>query len=182
MVDEFNTDVVRLAELNKEELPSIPETPTEGVDACPFDDSTMYINEYVLEPHMGVGTPEVGSFVEDIPEDTLLGNGFEESDETSSVNDRFMDYIPEDVPELNESQLARLADLDEGYVAVVSEGEGIIDSILEDESITRSGKIEALKNLRYYEAGHAADYHTFRQEILDNPDDSGPVLKKTLHL
>lgn len=55
-----------------------------------------------------------------------------------------------------------------------------MDSILSDETTERSEKIAALKNLRTHEATQAEDYHAFKQEIKDNPDDSGKVLKKTL--
>lgn len=180
MNEGFNTDIVPLDELNTEVQDAIPEIESGQTDTQPFNAETMDMKEYVLEPHMGIGEPSSGDIMTAIPEDALDA-GIEITSDTDGATDGVMDIIPEDTSELTESQMARLADLDEGYAAVAKEGQDIMDSILADETAERSEKIAALKNLRVYEAQQAADYHAFKQEIIDNPDDSGQVLKKTLH-
>lgn len=180
MNEEFNTDIVPLDELNTDVPDAITEIEMVGTDTQPFDAATMDMKEYVLEPHMGVGEPKSGDIMTAIPEDTS-DVGFETASNIDSEEDGVMDIIPEDTSGLTETQISRLADLDEGYAAVAKEGQDIMDSILSNETTERSEKIAALKNLRAYEAAQAEDYHAFRQEIIDNPDDSGQVHKKTLH-
>ena len=180
MNEEFNTDVVPLEELDTDVPEDIPKIEIPGTDAQPFDAATMDLKEYALEPHMSIGEPSSGDIMTAIPEDTLDA-GLETTSDTDGATDGVMDIIPEDTSELTESQMARLADLDEGYAAVAKEGQDIMDSILSDGTTGRSEKIAALKNLRAYEAAQADDYHAFKQEIIDNPDDSGQVVRKTIH-
>lgn len=179
MKEGFNTDIVPLDELNTDKPEAIPETELVATETQPFDAATMDMKEYIMEPHMGGGDPISGDIMTAIPDDTF-DTGLETVRDVGGGEDSVMDIIPEDTSELTESQISRLEDLDEGYPAVATEGQDIMDSILSDETTERSEKIAALKNLRTYEATQAEDYHAFSQEIIDNPDDSGKVLKKTL--
>lgn len=180
MNEGFNTDVVPLDELNTDVPDAIPEIEMAGTDTQPFDAATMGMKEYVLESHMVVGEPNSSDIMTAIPEDSSDA-GLETAGDIDNVGDNVMDIIPEDTSGLTEAQISRLADLDERYAAVAKEGQDIMDVILADETTERSEKKEALKNLRVYVAKQAEAYHAFRQEIIDSPDDSGQVLKKTLH-
>lgn len=173
-------DTISLDDLESMESEVITEQECQDFDTRPYDAETMDMEEYVVEPHMGMGdAPADEQFCDDIPED-VIEETMNDSDEWCSENSFLLDEIPEDTG-FTETQMQRLADLDEGYTAVVKNDYEIMEDIISNEEVSTSDKIAQLKNLREVAAKDAAEYHAYRQEILDNTEESGAVLKKTLH-
>ena len=173
-------DTISLENLDNMDTEIVAEQECPDFDTSPYDAETMDMEEYVLEPHVGIGDLSADEGIcTDIPEDVIEDN-VNDSDEWRLDSSFLMDEIPEDTG-LTEEQIQRLADLDEGYAAVSKDDYEIMEDILSKEDVSTSDKIAQLKNLREMAASDASAYHSYRQEILDDTEESGAVLKKTLH-
>lgn len=173
-------DTISLENLDNMDTEIVAEQECPDFDTSPYDAETMDMEEYVLEPHVGIGDISADEGIcTDIPEDVIEDN-VNDSDDMCFDESFFMEEIPEDT-EITETQMQRLADLDEGYAAVARDDYEIMEDILSKEDVSTSDKIAQLKNLREMAASDANAYHSYRQEILDDTEESGAVLKKTLH-
>ena len=173
-------DTIFLENLDNMDTEIVAEQECPDFDTSPYDAETMDMEEYVLDPHVGIGGISADEGIcTDIPEDVIEDN-VNDSDEWRLDSSFLMDDIPEDTG-LTEEQIQRLADLDEGYAAVSKDDYEIMEDILSKEDVSTSDKIAQLKYLREMAASDASAYHSYRREILDDTEESGAVLKKTLH-
>jgi hypothetical protein len=161
---EDSPNTVPLSELEDMTIDPIPDT----------QDSPYFSEGQVISEDIGL--PEFSDSQEENVEASEIPEDVAQEEAAEAIE------VPEDAPqELTESQEIRMADLDEGYQAVADMSLESMEDILQSDELTHEEKIEQLQNLRDYTAEQAEEYHSYQQDILDNPEEGETGYARSRH-